>query len=75
MGGGGLTLADIRWGWDVVGLPPGFLSLPTHLPGIEDIFGVPGAGVIGDVAVLLVGGSRVGQEVGPQVTRGSCRQI
>lgn len=75
MGGGGLTLADSRWGWGVEGLPPGFPSLPAHLPGIEDIFGVPGAGVVGDVAALLVEGRQVGQEVEPYVTRGSCCQI
>lgn len=32
-------MAELRWGSGVVGLPPGFPSLSTHLPDIEDIFG------------------------------------
>lgn len=63
--GEGDIRVDIRWGWGVVGVLPGFPLLPAHLSGTEDIFGVPGAGVVGDVAALVAEGSRVGQEVGP----------
>ena len=65
---------DISWGWSGVGTPPGFPSLPTHSPGIEDIFRMPCAAVVGDVAVLTVKGGWIGQargqEVGPQLTCG-----
>ena len=61
-------------GWGGVGTPPGFPSLPTHSPGIEDIFRMPCAAVVGDVAILTVEGGWIrqacGQEVGPQLTCG-----
>lgn len=57
-----------------MGTPPGFSSLPTHTPGIEDIFRMPCAAVVGDIAVLTVEGGWIrqarGQEVGPQLTCG-----
>lgn len=72
--GTGRGRVDISWGWGGVRMLPGFPSLTAHSPGIEDVFGVPCAGVVGDLAALEVKGGWVrqarGQEVGPQVTCG-----
>lgn len=61
-------------GWGGVRTPPGFPSLTTHSPGIKDIFRMPCAAVVGDVAILTVKGGWIGQargqEVGPQLTCG-----
>lgn len=56
-------MAELRWGWGVVGLPPGFPHCPPTCLASRTSLGA-GAGITGKVAPFLVKGSGVGRELG-----------